>query len=147
MTKKIVLETSVLRVVKPPDLNHHGTLFAGQMASWLVEAGLIAAASLHGKSEDIVCVQLNDMLFKKPINLGDIIEIKTKIAHLGSTSITVYTEVYKHGENVPHVSNWGVYVGVDKNNKPVPHGFKLPEEYIEANRDIYDSAGKLRKAR
>ncbi len=145
MPKKLVLETSILRVVKPLDLNHHGTLFAGQMASWLVEAGFIAAASLHGKTEDIVCVQLNDMMFKKPINLGDIIEIKTRIAHLGSTSITVYTEVFRQGEGTPLVSNFGIFVGVDKNNKPVPHGYKLTEEYIVENREIYEAAAKLRK--
>ena len=147
MPEKLVLETSVLRVVKPPDLNHHGTLFAGQMASWLVEAGFIASASLGGKPDDIVCVQLSDMMFKKPINLGDIIEIKTRIAHLGSTSITVYTEVFKQGDKAPSVSNFGIFVGVDKNNKPVPHGFKLSDEYVSQNKEIHEAAARLRKGK
>src|SRR3989304_7181180 len=93
MPKDMLLESTLLHLVKPGDLNHPGTLFAGQMASWLVEAGFIAAARLCGKPEDIVCAQLNEMAFKKPINLGDIIEIKSRIAHLGSTSIAVYSQV------------------------------------------------------
>jgi len=36
---------------KPEDLNHQGTLFAGQMAKWLAEAGLIAASRLVGRPE------------------------------------------------------------------------------------------------
>jgi acyl-CoA hydrolase len=34
-------ETVVLHLIRPEDLNHHGALFAGQMAKWLVEAGLM----------------------------------------------------------------------------------------------------------
>ena len=82
MQKELILETTTRHLVRPLDLNHHGTLFAGQMASWFVEAGFIAAASLGGKPDDIVCVQLNDMLFKKPVHLGDIIMVKTKMIQI-----------------------------------------------------------------
>lgn len=139
-----VLETTILHMVRPQDLNHHGTLFAGQMASWLVEAGFIAAARLCGKPEDIVCVQINEMAFKKPINLGDIIEIKSRIAHLGSTSITVYSQVFRKQDALPLVSNMATFVSVDKQNKPYPHGFTLPQEYMANNRDIHDAALKAR---
>ena len=147
MPNDSVLETTILHMVRPQDLNHHGTLFAGQMASWLVEAGFIAASRLCGKPEDIVCVKINEMTFKKPINLGDIIEIKSRIANLGSTSITVYSEVFRKQDILPLVANMATYVSVDKENKPYPHGFKLPEEYIARNRDIYEAAVKIRNSR
>ena len=147
MPNELPLESSLLHMVRPQDLNHHGTLFAGQMASWLVEAGFIAAARLCGKPEDIVCVQLNEMAFKKPINLGDIIPIKTKVAYLGSSSIAVYSQVFRQQDKKPIVSNMATFVTVNKENKPYSHGLKLPEEYIASNRGIYEEALKTRKGR
>ena len=147
MSNELILESSLLHMVRPQDLNHHGTLFAGQMASWLVEAGFIAAARLCGKPEDIVCVQVNEMTFKKPINLGDVIEIKSQIAYLGSTSITVCSQIFRQQDEAPLVTNMATFVIVDKQNKPYAHGLKLSEEYIARNRDIYDAAVKTRRAR
>ena len=147
MPNDAILETTMLHMVRPQDLNHHGTLFAGQMASWLVEAGFIAAARLCGNPQGIVCVRLNEMTFKKPINLGDIIEIKSRIAHLGSTSMTVYSQVFRKQDALPLVSNMATFVSVDKQNKPYPHGRKLTEEYIAANRNIYEDALKTLKGK
>jgi len=144
MPNEPMLESMLLHLVRPEDLNHHGTLFAGQMAKWLVEAGVITASRLCGKAKDVVCVQINGMTFKKPINNGDIIEIKSRIAHLGSTSITVLSQVFRKQDAVPLVSNMATFVTVDKENRPYKHGFKLSEEYIAKNHDIYQEALKIR---
>lgn len=37
----------ISHLVKSEDLNHHGTLFAGRTAEWLVEAGFVTAAADH----------------------------------------------------------------------------------------------------
>ena len=55
--------------MKSEDLNHHGTLFAGKTAMWFVESGFIAVASLT-HPENIVCLNIHGMLFKKPIGNG-----------------------------------------------------------------------------
>jgi len=144
MLNEAMLESTLLHLVRAEDLNHHGTLFAGQMAKWLVEAGVITASRLCGKAEDVVCVQINGMTFKKPINNRDIIEIKSRIAHLGSTSITVLSQVFRKQDAVFLVSNMATFVTVDKENSPYKHGFKLSEEYIAKNRDIYQEALKIR---
>jgi acyl-CoA hydrolase len=142
---KSLLESVTLHLIRPEDLNHHGTLFAGQIAKWLVEAGLITVSRLVGKPEDVVCVQVNSLTFKSPLNNGDLIEIKSRIAYLGSSSITVFSEVLRKQDAVPVVSNMATFVTVDKQNKPYKHGFKLTEKYIAENRDIYEEALKHRK--
>ncbi|MBI4187992.1 MAG: acyl-CoA thioesterase [Chloroflexi bacterium] len=147
MLDEAMLESTLLHLVRPEDLNHHGTLFAGQMAKWLVEAGFITASRLSGKTEDVVCVKINGMTFKKPINNGDIIEIKSKIAHLGSTSMTVLSQVFRKQDEAHLVSNMATFVTVDRDNKPYKHGLKLPEEYIAKNRDIYQEALKIRSVK
>lgn len=147
MVNEAMLESTILHLVRPEDLNHHGTLFAGQMAKWLVEAGLITASRLVRKPEDILCVQLDGMTFKKPVNNGDVIEIESKIAYLGSKSITVYSEVFRRPDAAPVVSNMATFVTVNKQNTPYAHGFKLTEEYIAKNREVCEAATRNRKAR
>lgn len=147
MKKEFILDSVVSRLVRPEDLNHHGTLFAGQMAKWLIEAGLIMASRLTGKPEDIVCVQLNGMTFKKPVNNGDLIEVKSRVAYLGSTSIMIYSEVIRQQDDVPLVTNMATFVTVSKDGQPYKHGLKLNQEYIARNRDIYEEALKIRGAR
>ncbi|HOJ52747.1 MAG TPA: acyl-CoA thioesterase [Syntrophales bacterium] len=130
------LESRVLHLVRPEDLNHHGTLFAGQMAKWCIEAGLMAVARLIGKPEDVVCVKFDRMIFKKPVRNGELIEIKTRISQVGVSSITVFNEVFRAGDEVPIITNSATYVTVDEHNKPYPHNLKLPPHYVEKNRDI-----------
>lgn len=140
-------EMVILHLVRPEDLNHHGTLFAGQMSKWLVETGLIATARLLGKPENVVCAQIHGMTFMKPINNGDLIEIKTRIAYLGRTSITVFSEIYANNDTSPSVSSMATFVSVDKQNRPYEHGFKLTDEYVAQNREICENALKVRRAR
>lgn len=147
MTDESMMESVILHLVLPLDLNHHGTLFAGQMTKWLVEAGLLTVSRLIGKPEDIVCLQLNDLIFRKPINNGELIEIRTRVAHLGFTSITICSEVFRKQNEAPVVSNFATFVTVDKLNKPYAHGLKLTKEYIADNQDIYKLALKMRRRR
>lgn len=147
MPEETKFEATLLHLVMPQNLNHHGTLFAGQISSWLVEAGLLLACQITGTPEDIVCVQINSLTFKKPINNGDLIELKSRVAHFGSTSMTIYSQVFRKKDNMSMVTNIATFVTVDKDNKPYRHGLKLSEEYIAANNDIYQEALKLRGSR
>ncbi len=137
-------ETMISHLVKPEDLQHHGTLFAGQMAKWFVEACFVAATRLHGRPKDIVCVQVHNLHFAKPANNGDIIEIRSNVAFTGSTSITVHGEVFINEDETPAISGFVTYVTVDSDGKPYKHGLSLPAEYIERNRKIYNEAKKIR---
>ncbi len=138
-------ETTIFHLVKPEDLNHHGTLFAGQLARWLLESGLIAASLLVGKPEDIVCAHLGGMDFKKPVANGALVEIKSRIAHLGGTSLTVSSKVFVMNEETPVVSSLTVFVTVDGGNRPYEHGFHLSEEYIAENSEIHKEALSTRR--
>ena len=136
--------TVISHLIKPEDLQHHGTLFAGQMAKWLVEACFVAAARLVGKPEDVVCVQIHGMGFAKPAQNGDIIEIRAKVALTGTTSITVAGEAYLNEEPEPSVSGMATFVTVDSQGIPYKHGVSLSGEYIAQNRASYDEARRLR---
>jgi acyl-CoA hydrolase len=138
-------ETIISHLVKPEDLQHHGTLFAGRMAEWLVETCFIAASRFAGRPEDIVCARVHGMTFEKPINNGDIAEIKARVAYVGTTSITVKGQAFTVHSDVPVVSAMVTFVTVDKHGSPYAHGLSLPQEYISQNHEIHEEALKVRR--
>ncbi len=139
-------KTIISHLVKPEDLQHHGTLFAGRMAEWLVEACFIAACQFVGKPEDVVCVKVHGISFKKPINDGNIIEIRARVAYVGTTSITVYGRTFNSQEQIPSVLGMVTFATADRQGKSCAHGLSLSEEYIAKHRNIYDMALKVRKS-
>jgi acyl-CoA hydrolase len=146
MMRTTLKETTISHLIKPEDLQHHGTLFAGQMAKWLVETLFISACRFIGKPKDIVCVQIHGLNFTKPIENGDIIEIKARVALAGSRSVICYGEASCEGDVTPRVTGMATFVTVDKEGKTYEHGLSLPPEYIEENRAIYEKAIKEKQA-
>ncbi len=80
-------ETSHL--VKQEDLNHHGTLFAARAAGWLVEAAFVAAGCACGTSEGIVCRNLHEMSFSRPVPKGRIVRFCSRVVYAGRSSFMV----------------------------------------------------------
>jgi len=140
-------ETIISHLIKPEDLQHHGTLFAGRIAEWLVETCFISACRVVRKPEDVVCVQIHGISFRKPAVNGDIVELRARVAFLGKSSITVHGETFINEDEVPAVSGMLTFVTVNKFNKPYAHGLALPEDYIARHRQIYEEARKLRETR
>jgi acyl-CoA hydrolase len=137
-------ETSISHLIRPEDLQHHGTLFAGRMAEWFVETCFVTASRLVGRPEDVVCVQIHGISFKKPANNGDIADIKARVALLGPKSITVCGQAFINDDEIPSVSGMITFVTVDKKGKPYEHGLILPQEYIAQNREIHQEALRIR---
>lgn len=80
---------NICRLVKSEDLTPHGILFAGKTAIWYVEAGFIAAASLT-HPENIVCINVHSMLFKKPVQS---IRLEGKVVLASGTRLVSYVKV------------------------------------------------------
>ena len=111
-------------LVKQDDLNHHGTLFAGKTAMWLVEAGFIAAASLT-HPENIVCINVHGMLFKKPVKSGQIIRLESKVVLASRTQLVSYVKVLDNISNQLCLDGFLSFVHVDLQGKPLPNGIVL----------------------
>ncbi len=118
--------TKISRLVRVANLNHHGTLFAGETAKWVVEACFIAAAKENKKSDNVVCVNIQGLQFKKPVENGAIVDIESFVAYAGRTSITVVGRMYckKYGkQNILETALTFVTLGED--GKPEPHNIKM----------------------
>lgn len=151
-TTSALKEVIIPHLVKSEDLNHHGTLFAGRISEWMVEACFIAAARLVGHPEDVVCVQIHELTLLRPAKQGDIIELKTRIAHLGTKSIMVHGSAWINStgtldEETSVVSGMMTFVTVDTTGLAYAHGIALPDDYVKTHRKIYEQASALRKNR
>jgi acyl-CoA hydrolase len=114
----------ICRMVKSEDLNHHGTLFAGKTAMWVVEAGFIAAASLT-HPENIVCINVHGLLFKKPVQNGQIIRLESKVVMASRTRLVSYVSVQDNVSNQMCLDSFLSFVHVNLQGKPLPHGIAL----------------------
>jgi acyl-CoA hydrolase len=138
-------ETRTARLVKSQDLNHHGTLFAGQMAEWFVETCFLSASRFVGAPEDLVCVKIHGLSFTESARSGDAIEIVAIPARAGTKSLTVEAEVFINDEERPAVSGFVTFVTVDRAGKSYAHGLSLGKEWIEAHRLVCDEAERLQR--
>jgi acyl-CoA hydrolase len=129
------------RLVKGEDLNHHGTLYAGRTSEWFVEAGFVAAANMTNP-ENIVCLQIHNMMFSRPVHKGDVVCLESRIVYAGKTSMVANIQMQVHAEEV--LNGFITFVHVDKNGNPLQHGITVtassPEEVA-----LQEHALQLRK--
>ncbi len=117
-------KTSMCRLVKGGDLNHHGTLFAGRGAEWFVESGFIAAASVTAP-ESTVCAKIHGMVFTRPVKKGSIVRCESQIITAGKTSLTVYVKIVIHPTNEFVVDGFLTFVNVNADGRSTPHGITI----------------------
>ena len=109
------------KLIKPQDLNAHGTLFGGSVLSWIDEEAAIYVICQLGKG-NIATKFMSEIDFVSSAKLGDIIEIGMETVKFGKTSITVRCEV-RHKFTLKTIIRIDkiVFVHLDEKGKPVPH--------------------------
>lgn len=109
------------KLIKPQDLNAHGTLFGGAVLSWIDEEAAIFVLCQLGNG-NIVTKYMSEINFVSSAKLGEVIEIGMETVKFGHTSITVKCEVRtKFTKNTIITIDQIVFVYVDKDGKPTPH--------------------------
>ena len=72
----------------PRDTNSQGTIFGGVILSYIDTAGAIEAHR-HTKMERFVTVAMREVIFHKPVFVGDLVSFYAETIRVGETSITV----------------------------------------------------------
>lgn len=83
--------TRLAELVFPSQTNHHGTLFGGAALALMDRAAYIAATRLVRGTVVTAAVEAAD--FRRPVLPGQLAEVTAQIVKIGSTSITVETEL------------------------------------------------------
>ncbi len=76
----------------PRDTNALGTIFGGVILSYIDQAAAIEAHQCHpGK---LVTVAMDQIEFKQPVFVGDLVSLFCDTERVGKTSITVFVSVW-----------------------------------------------------
>ena len=116
--------------VKPEDLNPNGTLFGGRLLQWIDEEAVIYAI-VQLENPRVVTKFISEINFINAPKQGDIIEIGIIAISFGRTSITMHCEVRNKLSREPILQiSKIVFVNVDENGNPAPHG-KTQISYVK----------------
>jgi acyl-CoA hydrolase len=114
----MVSESTLL--VRPEHLNHHGFLFGGRLLEWLDEQAYIAAISSLKSEANLVTVAIDRVEFKFSVENGSLLRFRSELAHVGRTSLTVYTQVFRKRESIDEeiFRAYVSFVCLDENARP-----------------------------
>lgn len=108
----------------PRDTNSAGTIFGGVILSYIDMAGAIEAHRSTGMDR-FVTVAMREVIFHKPVFVGDLVSFYAETVNIGNTSITirVIVETERVGsrtELVRVTEAEVVYVAVDEKRNKTP---------------------------
>ncbi len=110
------------KLIKPEDLNANNTLFGGSLLRWLDEEAAIYAIIQLGTNR---CVTkfMSEIDFVSSAKQGDIVELGIKAIQFGRTSLTLTCQVRnKITQKTILTIDKMVFVSVDEDGNPLPHG-------------------------
>ena len=105
----------------PRDTNSQGTVFGGIILSYIDMAGAVEAHR-RTRMDRFVTVAMREVIFHKPVLVGDLVSFYSETVRIGTTSITVRVvveaeRVGSSGERVRVTEAEVVYVAVDANRR------------------------------
>jgi len=145
MNKKQVKESEVImtEMVLPNDTNTLNNLMGGKLMHWMDVVAAIAAQR-HSNSI-VVTASVDNISFKNPIALGNVVTLRSQVTRAFSTSMEVYIEVF--AEDIPANKKYAshkaffTFVAVDQQGKPI----KVPELVPNGKKEEELYAGALRR--
>lgn len=134
-------------IVLPTHANALGSIFGGQVMSWIDIAGAIAAGR-HARKV-VVTASIDALHFVAPIKVGYVVHIKAMVNFASRTSMEVGVRVDSEnpvtGEIHHTAKAYLTFVGLDENGKPTPVPPVLAETAEEKRR--FEEAKKRRESR
>jgi acyl-CoA thioesterase YciA len=82
-------------LTKASDIGISNNMFGGTMMSLIDESAVSYAMQLCDTPR-MVTVKIDELVFKKPVKVGNLLKVYAKVIEFGKTSISIYIEVRKH---------------------------------------------------
>ena len=135
--------TIMTEMVLPNDTNTLHNLMGGRLMHWMDIVAAIAAQK-HG-NRIVVTASVDNISFKEPINLGNVVTLRSQVTRAFNSSMEVFIEVT--AEDIPACKKimthraFFTFVAVDQNGKPI----EIPQVVPETAEDIELFEGALRR--
>jgi len=139
--------TIMNELVLPNDTNVFGNLMGGRLMYWMdIAAGIAAGKHCNTPS---MTASVDNISFKTPIKLGNVVHIEAKVCRAFTTSMEIHLKVW--GEDLLHQYKYEsneayfTFVALDPNGKPrvVPELVPETEEEVK----LYEGALRRRQIR
>jgi acyl-CoA thioesterase YciA len=82
-------------ICKQGDIGVHNNMFGGIILS-IIDDAAASYASQICDTQRVVTLKIDELVFSKPVKVGNIIKIYGSVKEFGTTSVTLYIEVRKH---------------------------------------------------
>ena len=113
-------ETILSEVMMPLYANHYGSVHGGTILKLVDEAAFVAATK-HAR-KNVVMASMDHIVFKHPVNIGDMLNIKARLCYVGKSSMDVEVEIeaeeLKEGKTVRVGSAYLTMVALDERGRP-----------------------------
>ncbi|QQR97833.1 MAG: acyl-CoA thioesterase [Sphingobacteriales bacterium] len=144
MTETLNVQTEL---IMPGHTNPMGNLMGGNLLSWMDVCSGISAIKL---SRNIaVTASLDDVSFKLPIKVGDIVTLRSFVTRTFNTSMEVICEVFikniHNNEEVKSHEAFFTFVALDSFGRPTHTDEVFPE--TDREKELYEQALERREFR
>lgn len=128
------MELVTTYICKGSDIGVHSNMFGGTILG-LVDQSSGAYASQICDTPRMVTIKIDELVFKNPVKVGNILKIYASVKEFGNTSVTLYVEVRKHNvyngkqEVVVHTNI--KFVRIDDEGSPIGISERVKMRYAE----------------
>jgi acyl-CoA hydrolase len=134
---------SMTELVLPNDTNTLNNLMGGRLMHWM---DIVSAISAQKHSNRIVVTaSVDNISFRHPIQLGNVVTLKAKVTRAFNSSIEVRIDVSAEdipsGEKIESNSAYFTFVAVDQSGRPID----VPEVEPETDEEKALFEGALRR--
>ena len=128
------MELVTTYICKTSDVGVHENIFGGTILG-LIDQSAGAYAAQICDTPRMVTIKIDELLFKNPVKVGNIIKIYANVKEFGNSSVTLYMEVRKHnvytGKQDVVVSTNIKFVRIDEEGFPIPISERVKIRYAE----------------
>ncbi len=135
--------TIMTEMVLPNDTNTLNNLMGGRLMHWMDIVAAIAAQKHCNRI--VVTASADNISFKEPINLGNVVTLRSQVTRAFNSSMEVFIEVT--AEDIPASKKimthraFFTFVAVDQNGSPI----EVPELIPETAEELHRFEGALRR--
>jgi acyl-CoA hydrolase len=134
-------------LVLPNDTNTLNNLMGGRLMYLMDVVGAICA--LRHCNNGVVTASVDNVSFKEPIALGNIVTLQAKVTRAFHSSMEVHIEVWAEDivqkKKIKSNEAFFTFVALNENKKPVPIPEVIPE--TDREKELYASALRRRQLR
>ena len=121
-------------ICKKGDIGVHDNMFGGLILSVIDDASASYASQICD-TQRVVTLKIDELIFAKPVMVGNILKVYGEVKAFGTTSVTLYVEVRKHNvytgvQTVVTHTNIK-FVRIDDEGTPLAISERVKERYAE----------------